>query len=165
MPTPHGNMTLANVTVHDCRTCIETNVLGAHAYGANVSATAVSVDGCAGPGIDARRMKASGVSVTNASEIALWAEMKLTGDDIDVSGNSGRGIFAVSINAHNVVADGNGGDGVEAFGRIHIDGGEMLGNGGYDVVAKVAKLTGVTCGDSLRIASNPAESLGVCTND
>ncbi len=104
---PKGKMVLSNLDVHDCRTCIETNVLHAHVYGASLYATAVTVDGCAGPGINARKVQANGVSVTNARDVALWAEMLLKGNDIDVSGNSGRGIFAVTVKADNVVADGN----------------------------------------------------------
>jgi hypothetical protein len=162
---PRGRMVLSNLDVHDCRTCIETNLLGAHLYGASLSASAVTVDGCAGPGIDARKVRAFGVSVTNASEIALWAEMVLEGKGIDASGNAGIGIFAVRIKADNVVAGDNGSYGVEAFKTIRIRGGEMLGNGLFDVASERAKLEGVTCGHSHKFGGAPNETLGVCTND
>jgi hypothetical protein len=65
MSIPRGKMVLDNVNVHDCGTCVETNPLSAHGYGANVVATAVSVDGCAGgPGINARKVTATGVTIT-----------------------------------------------------------------------------------------------------
>jgi hypothetical protein len=162
---PRGKMILSNLDVHDCRTCIETNVLGAHVYGANLSASAVTVDGCAGPGIDARKVRAFGVSVTNATEIALWAEMVLEGNVIAASGNAGIGIFAVRIKADNVVANNNGSYGVESFDTMRIRGGEMLGNGLFDVASSRAKLEGVTCGQSHKFGGAPNETLGVCTND
>jgi hypothetical protein len=163
--TPRGRMEISSVHVHDCLTCIETNPRGVHAEGANVRATAVTVDGCEGPGIHARVVKANGVSVTNARDIALWAEMRLKGADITASGNSWIGIFAVSINAENVVANDNGLFGVESFGKMRIRGGEMLGNGHADVGAHRARFTDVLCGRSVKFSNTPGESLGVCVND
>jgi hypothetical protein len=165
MGAKRGKMVLSNVTVHDCRTCVETDPIGAHGYGANLVATAVSIDGCAGPGVNATKVTATGLSVTNAHDIALWAEMVLRGDGIDVCGNAGRGIFSVSVRADNVIADDNGDHGVESFGRIRIRGGHMLGNDGYDVVGTGAKVTDVTCGRSLQFGSEPPTSLGICTDD
>ena len=165
MSAIRGKVVLDNVTVHDCRTCVETNPVGVHAWGAAVFATAVDIDGCVGPGIDARKVDARGVSITGAGDIALWAEMKLTGDGIDVSGNTGRGIFAVSLRADNVIANDNAVYGVESFGRMRIRGGQMLNNGSWDVVARAAKVTDVTCGRSHEIGSDPPASLGICTDD
>ena len=162
---PKGKMTVSNVDVHDCRTCIETNTFSAHAYGASLFVSDVTVDTCAGPGINARKVMANGVSVTNAHDVALWAEMKLLGSDITSSGNTGRGIFSVTIKASNVVADNNTFYGVESYNRMTIHGGEMLGNGSYDVIARRAKFTDVTCGRSQKIFGDPGENLGVCTND
>jgi hypothetical protein len=165
MEAIRGRMDLHDLTVHDCRTCIETDPIGAHGYGASVVATSVNVAGCVGPGINARKVHATDVSVTGAGDIALWAEMVLRGDGIDVSGNHGRGIFSVSIRADNVVANDNAWDGVQSFGRIRIRGGEMTNNGGWDVVAKAAKVENVTCGRSYQLGSQPILSLGICTDD
>ena len=165
MAAARGKMELQNVTVHDCRTCVETDPVGAHGYGARLTATNVTVDGCTGPGISATKVDATGLSVSHAGDIALWAEMVLRGDGIDVSKNTGRGIFAVSIRADNVVANDNASDGVESFGRIRIRGGQMLNNGGWDVVARGAKVENVTCGRSYELGSDPVTALGICAND
>lgn len=133
---PRGRMTLTNLEVHDCRVCVETNTLNAHAHGAIITASAVTVDTCAGPGIDARKVIANTVRVTNAHDIALWAEMALEGTEIEASHNTGVGIFAVRIKATNVIASANTMYGVESFSPMRISGGEMVGNGAYDVVGR-----------------------------
>lgn len=162
---PRGRLTIENFHVHACRSCIQTNEQNIHAYGASVGATGVSVDGCADLGINARVVKAVDVSVTNAAgHIALWSEMRLKGANIDVSGNARVGIFAVSINARNVTANGNGLYGVESFNKMKIIGGQMLNNLYADVVAPRARFSGVTCGNSLKLGTGGLP-LGVCAND
>ncbi len=113
---------------------------------------------------DAATYAADSLKTGNAQVIALWAEMTLRGDDIDVSGNAGNGIFAVKIKAQNVVASANGGDGAESSRRMRISGGELLGNGSWDVFAPEATFESVTCGRSAKLGA-PGETLGVCTND
>jgi hypothetical protein len=165
MGNPRGKMTLQNLSVHDCRTCVETDPIGAHGYGAKLTATDVAVDTCVGPGINATKVDATGVSVSHAGDIALWAEMVLRGDGINVSNNHGRGIFSMSLRADNVIANDNASDGVESFKRIRIRGGQMLNNGGWDVIAYGAKVENVECGRSYALHQTMGPSLGICTND
>ncbi len=118
-------------------------------------------------GIIARRIVATDVEVSGGTGIGLFAIRSLVASNLTTDGNGEIGVLASPASVTGLNAPNNGRAGL-ASARPTIEGGEITGNGsqgGPDVLARAPRFSAVICGTSQRLRSDPPVTLGVCAND
>ncbi|MGH7893057.1 MAG: hypothetical protein ACREQL_00220 [Candidatus Binatia bacterium] len=162
-------LSIANVAVHDCGTCIDGNVANLADQGANVRATNVTVERCSGSGIVARRLRATGIAVTDAGDSGIAVEGRVQGIGLVASRNGRNGVFARSVVLRDAVVDENAGIGIASTGGMKVTTAEILNNNrlldGIDVAStRRPRFVAVICGRSAQFGT-AGTPWGICAGD
>ena len=146
--------------------------IGVQTFGlrSKIDLTNVLIDNASERAISANKARLQGVTITGSAATGGWAMNtdRLRGDDVVVSNNFGRGIFAAAkLKVSRLTANGNQDEAIDAQGRVILIDSELTGNdaGGDGVDLRSEdrpKLRSTVCGMS---SDDKGGNWGVCTND
>jgi len=167
-----GKTRVEDLSIHDN----EYGIIGYDNYvdgKAYLTTKNVSVEHNSEIGVLAETLLATDTSVSDNGGEGLYGSIGITvvrlrGSGLTVNGNIGSGIRADAVAVQGLLAQGNGGAGVEVFTRAVLRDSTVTGNNGLGsgidllMYRNYPRLRATTCGRSAR---SDGSSLGICAND